>query len=315
MNKNIDIAAVGELLVDLTQKNIDGEVYFQRNAGGAPANMLTMASRLGKKTALIGKVGKDLFGYFLKDTVSRAGVDTSGLILADYPTTLDFVSLDESGDRSFWFFREHSADVMLSFEEFDKGIIDRCRVFHFGTVTMTVEPCRSATLEAVKYAKSKGKIISYDPNYRDMLWKDKKEAVKIMDEMISCSDIVKISDNEIEMLTGNRDYLSGAGQLIDRGVKFAFVTLGPDGCCYAASDGSSGYVPGFKVNAVDTTGAGDTFTGSVLSRLIDCDFNPSGSELEDIVRFANAAGAINATRRGAIAGMPAYEEIISMMKQ
>lgn len=312
--KCFDIAAIGELLIDFTQiEAVHDKAVYERNPGGAPANVLVAAGRLGKRTALISKVGDDSFGRFLKETVEAEGVCTRGLVVsAEHPTTLAFVTLDAGGDRTFDFMRRGSADVMLSADELDRELLNSCKVLHFGSVSLTDEPARSATFEAVKAAKAAGAVISYDPNYRPPLWKDSAESVRLMRKGLEYADIVKVSDNELELLTGETDYQAGLRKLLEIGARFALITLGAEGCCYASAAGETGYVPAFKVNTIDTTGAGDTFTGAVLSGLLDCNFNPGDGELRDIVAFANAAGALNTTKRGAISAMPSYEEICAL---
>lgn len=314
MEKDYDIAAIGELLIDFTPiKSSPGKAAYERNPGGAPANVLVAASKLGKKTALISKVGDDCFGHFLKDTLERENVCTRGLVVsAEQATTLAFVTLDNAGDRTFDFVRKNSADVMLNADELDEELLRSCKILHFGSVSLTVEPARGTTFEAVKQAKKSGAIISYDPNYRPLLWRSSTEAIELMRQGLKYADIVKVASDELVLLTGESDYLSGAKQLLEGGARFAFVTLGDQGCFYASATGESGFVPAYVVDTVDTTGAGDTFIGVVLSRLVDCDFCPDASELRNIVAFANAAGAINTTKRGAISAMPSYEEICEL---
>ena len=311
-----DIVAIGELLIDFTPlKTEPGKVAYERNPGGAPANLLVAAQKLGKRTAIIAKVGNDIFGRFLKSTLEKENVSTENLIVSDeYPTTLAFVTLGDDGDRTFEFLRKKSADVMMFSGDINPGLLESCRILHFGAVSLTSEPSRSTTLDAVRTAKEAGALISYDPNYRAPLWGDETEAKSIMREAMKYADIVKVADNELELLTDETDCLKGARKIVEMGAKFAFVTLGPEGCCYAASNGENGSVPGYEVNAIDTTGAGDTFTGAILSKLIDCGFAPKKGELRNIVRFANAAGALNTTKRGAIPAMPTQEEINSLMR-
>jgi fructokinase len=311
LKENFDVVALGELLIDFTpQKGEPGKVCYEMNPGGAPANVLVMLEKLGKSTALIGKVGDDIFGRFLKSTVEAEKINSDGIIVSrEQSTTLAFVNLDESGNRSFAFLRKKSADVMLGKDEVDTDLIDCGRVFHFGSVSMTAEPARSATIFAAEYAKSKGKLISIDPNYRPLLWDDEQSAIAQMRSMLDIADIIKISDNELELIYGEKDYIKGAQRLIENGASFAFVTAGADGCYYAAKNGERGHVPGFSAKVVDTTGAGDTFCGAALSCLLECNFAPKPGMLEKIVRFANAAGALNTTKRGAIPAMPTRAEV------
>lgn len=315
-----DVVALGELLIDFTPAGTSGQgaALFARNAGGAPANVLAMLSTLGKKTAFIGKVGRDSFGRFLKQTVADRGIDVSHLIESPQePTTLAFVQLDEAGDRSFEFYRRQSADVMLRPEEVSRQLLEQCRLFHFGSVSMTAEPARSATLFAAREARRLGKLVSYDPNFRPALWSSPDDAVSIMASGLDYADIVKVSDDEVALLTGETDYLRGARALVRRGAKLALVTAGPQGTWYASAAGCGGHVPSFRVPAIDTTGAGDTFLGTLLSQILDQALPPealSDAQLRGIIRYANAAGALSTTGMGAIASMPTRQQIEKCLK-
>lgn len=316
----IDVVALGELLIDFTPAGVSdqGAALLARNAGGAPANVLAMLSILGKKTAFIGKVGRDSFGLFLKKTLRDSNIDVSGLTISDKePTTLAFVSLDEKGDRSFDFYRANSADVMLCREEVSEELLEECKVFHFGSVSMTAEPARDATLYAARRAKELGKLVSYDPNFRPALWSDREEAIRVMRSGLALADVVKVSDDEVELLTGYADFEEGTRALVAGGAKLALVTAGDRGTWYAAASGREGHVPSIEIEAVDATGAGDTFLGALLGGLLDCGKTLeeiSGRELQKIIRFANVAGALCATGRGAIASMPNREQILECLK-
>ena len=318
--KKLDVVALGELLIDFTPAGLSdqGAALLARNAGGAPANVLAMLSKLGKKTAFIGKVGRDSFGLFLKKTLEDSAIDVSGLTISNTePTTLAFVTLDEKGARSFDFYRTNSADVMLRREEVPEELLEGCKLFHFGSVSMTAEPARDATLYAARRAKELGKLVSYDPNFRPALWADREEAVRVMRSGLAFADVVKVSDDEVELLTGQADFLAGARALVAGGAKLALVTAGEQGTWYASCAGGEGHIPSVNVVAVDTTGAGDTFLGALLGGLLDC-----GQPLEElndmalrnIIRFANVAGALCATGRGAIASMPQREQIEERLK-
>lgn len=225
-----DIVALGESLIDFTPsgENSQGMALFARNPGGAPANVLAMAAKLGGKTAFIGKVGDDAFGAFLKKTMEDAGVDVRGLRMTrEYPTTLAFVQLTPEGDRSFTFYRKPSADVMLAPAEVDRALLRDCRIFHFGSVSLTDEPCRTATLEAAREAKAAGAMISYDPNYRPFLWDSAERAREALLAALPLADIVKVSEEEMELLTGEVQLAAGADALASRGAALVLVTLGP----------------------------------------------------------------------------------------
>lgn len=310
-----DIVALGESLIDFTPsgKNELGVKLFARNPGGAPANVLAMAAKLGKNAAFIGKVGDDDFGLFLRDTMLRAGIDVSGLRMAsDMKTTLAFVQLSASGDRSFSFYRKPGADVCLRSDEVDDALLRECRVFHFGSVSLTDEPCRTATFDAARRAKAYGAVISFDPNYRPPLWDSKKWARREMLEALPLADIIKVSDNELEMLTGHTDLEDGAKVLAEHGAALVMVTLGPKGA-YFRTEKASGLVPAYEVKTVDTTGAGDAFVGALLAQISGLSIEQLRDMTEDkwkeTVTFCNAAGSLTTTRRGAIPALPTRKEI------
>ncbi len=310
----MDVVALGELLIDFTPGGLSnqGNVLFERNPGGAPANVLATIAKLGGKSGFIGKVGNDQFGHFLNDVLTDNGVNTQGLVFSDEAnTTLAFVHLDEKGERSFSFYRKPGADILLRDDEIDYSLIDGSKVFHFGSLSMTNEPARTATLKAVGYAKDKGKVISYDPNWRPPLWKNDSEAKEGMALGLSYADILKISEVELEFLTGESDFDKGTKVLADMGITLILVTLGAEGCYYRYP-GGTGQVKGFNVNAIDTTGAGDAFLGACLYHI--CAMERSLDELEkerleDIIKFANAVGALCVTKKGAIPALPSKEEV------
>ncbi|MBR5342808.1 MAG: carbohydrate kinase [Oscillospiraceae bacterium] len=310
----IDICAVGEILIDLTQSGLteQGIPRFDANPGGAPANLAVAASRLGAKTAFVGRIGSDGFGDYLRRVLRDNGVDASGLSVDPaLRTTLAVVSLDERGERSFSFYRDPSADVNLSAAELPAELLRSCRVLHFGSVSLTAEPARSATLEAVRQAKEAGALISYDPNYRASLWPDETAAVEQMLAPLPLVDILKVSDEELPLLTGTDDPLRGSSLLAERGIGLVFVTLGADGAFFRAG-ALTGRVPGVPVKVGDTNGAGDTFLGAALSRLVRLEdpLSAGAEALQDILGYANRAAALTASRRGAIPAMPTQEELL-----
>lgn len=313
-----DIIAIGEMLVDFTQEvTPDGAVRFYRNPGGAPAMLAVMAAKLGTPSAFIGKLGKDMFGKYLKGELEKHGVDTSGVILdKDHQTTLAFVNKDEDNERDFVFYRTDSADVNLTFDEIKKSQLDECKIVHFGALSLTREPMRSATINALEYAKEHGKIISYDPNWREHLWDSKEEAFKIMRSVLPLCDIIKVSEKELKIVTDYDNMLTGAAILLQKGIKAVIVTQGAKGCIIATKKSivrSSSY----KVESIDTLGTGDSFMGAFLSMIAK-----SGKKLEEIdveeleymADYANACGALCSTKYGAIPSMPTEEEIINCMK-
>lgn len=309
-----DIIGIGELLIDFTPTKINGEIYFKDHSGGAPCNMLTMATKLGSKTAFIGKVGKDQFGFKLKQTLDSVGVNTNGLILSEaYPTTLAFVHLDESGDRSFSFYRNHSADVMLEKQDIDYKMIDQTRAFHFGSLSFTTEPSRSTVLEVLAYAKSKGKLITYDPNYRPALWNNDKEAIEGMKLGLKYADIIKVSDEEALLITGEKTIEAAAEKLYQEGIKLVCVTLGEKGSYYHSMTGQ-GIVDGYPSKVVDTTGAGDSFFGAVVHTLLATDYeNLEEKEIINALKIGNAAASIVIENYGGIPSIPEKETVFSRL--
>lgn len=314
-----DVAALGELLIDFTPAGVSpaGNVLFERNPGGAPANVLAAIARLGGTSAFLGKVGDDQFGHFLKDVLEKNSINAQGCRFSDsVNTTLAFVHLDEKGDRSFSFYRKPGADTTLAPEEVDLAVIDQCRIFHFGSLSMTDEPARSATLKAVEYARSKGKLISYDPNWRPPLWESDNAAKAGMTAGLQYADILKISEVELEFLTGESDLDKGSQLLYDKGIRLVLITLGPKGCYYRCAAGT-GRLDTYDTHVVDTTGAGDAFLGALLyhaSRLETALEATPATEIQRMIDFANAVGALCASKKGAIPAMPSLGEVKQCME-
>ena len=315
----IDVVALGELLIDFATQSVDGEGYptMAAHPGGAPANFLAALTKFGAKTALIGKVGSDTFGKLLLGTLQKAGIETKGMVVTDDVfTTLAFVTFDAHGDREFAFSRKPGADTCLQFEEIDLSIIDQAKVFHFGTLSLTDEPARSATQKCVAYAKQSGKLITYDPNLRKPLWADLEEAKRQLIWGLGQADVVKISDEEVEFLFG-LGVQEGAKYILENfGVKLVFVTCGADGCFFknAVAEGHVPSLSGIKV--IDTTGAGDIFGGSAVSQILKIGKAPetlTEEELRQIVRFACTSAGLSTTKPGGISAVPDYEDVISNM--
>lgn len=319
-----DVCGLGELLVDFAAES-DQSLKFTGNPGGAPPNVLAQLSRLGKKTTFIGKVGDDLFGAHLRRALCETGIGDEGLVTDEEAhTTLAFVSVDSRGERSFSFARRDSADVRLRREEVRYDLIDRSRVFHIGTLSLTDEPARSATLAALERAKQAHCAISVDPNYRAPLWKSEAAARDAMRLALSYADIVKISDYEVEFLFGETSPEKGARLVAaGSGAKLVFVTCGEKGAfAFCAESGSLAFAPALSdCRPLDTTGAGDSFTGAALSRLIDLGLRGadfafaalSESALAFLLRFANAAAGISTERQGAIPAMAGADEIAARL--
>ncbi|MCC5464633.1 carbohydrate kinase family protein [Pelosinus baikalensis] len=309
------VAALGELLIDFTPVGLSNakNPIFEQNPGGAPANVLALVSKLGKKTAFLGMVGQDQFGLFLKEVLEKNNINVSGLKISEkFQTTLAFVHLDKSGDRTFSFYRNLGADMMLNASDVNYEVIKEAKIFHFGSVSMTEEPVRAASIKAAMFATENGSIISFDPNYRPLLWSSVEEAKKIIGIGVKLADILKVSEEELELITGKIDVAVGADMLFREGVKVVLVTLGKRGCYYKYT-GGEGYVDGYAVNAIDTTGAGDAFLGAFLYQICDmkmdelCGLNKN--DFKRIIDFSNAAGALATTRTGAIPALPSIDEI------
>ena len=308
-----DITTIGEVLIDLTQsgKTEQGIPRFDANPGGAPANLAVAASRLGAKTAFIGRVGQDSFGTYRKECLRENGVDVSGLSTDPVQhTTLAVVALDSTGERTFSFYRNPSADVNLNWEDVPKAMLRDTKVLHFGSVSLTSEPARTATLKAAERARDSGALISYDPNYRASLWPDEGTAVTRMLEPLPLVDILKVSDEELPLLTGLSDPDRGSLRLAEKGIRLVLVTLGAHGAFYRF-DGRTGHVPGVPCTVGDTNGAGDTFFGAALSQLVKFKSldELTVPALERIVAFANKAASITTSRHGAIPAMPTLAEV------
>ncbi len=316
-----DVVALGELLVDFTWVSADPAGYptLAAHPGGAPANYLAALANCGISTALLGKVGDDAFGHLLRSTLDRAGIDTGGLILTrDAFTTLAFVTLDSAGDRSFSFARKPGADTCLAWEEVDRDRIDGARVFHFGSLSLTQEPARTATYQAVAYARQRGKLISYDPNLRLALWENPDQCRAQMLWGLEQADVVKLSREEVEFLFG-LGVEDGARHLLDRyGVRLVFVTCGAQGA-YFANAKARGMVPGLgNLPVVDTTGAGDIFGGSVMGRLLASGKAPENlneGELRAITAFGCMVAGISTTASGGISSVPQPETIQALLEQ
>jgi len=317
--KTIDVTALGELLIDFTENGVSsqGNPIMEANPGGAPCNVLAMLSKLGHSTAFVGKVGADMFGRRLRQVVADAGIDISGLVEdSTVNTTLAFVHTLEDGDRDFSFYRNPGADMMLTSADVKEELLTDCKVFHFGTLSMTAEGCREATEDSIETAKRGGALISFDPNLREPLWESLDTAKERTVYGLRQCDILKISDNEIEWITGETDYKKAAQQLKEEyGIPLVLVSLGKNGSM-ALSDGAFAEVPGYKVDTIETTGAGDTFCACVLHYILENGFRDyKKEELEEMLDFANAAAAIVTTRKGALAVMPSEEEVNELRKK
>ena len=315
-----DITTFGEILIDFTWQGVneEGQALFAQNPGGAPANVAVAAAKLGAHTAFIGKAGQDMHGAFLKSVLEKEQVETAGMILDEhYFTTLAFVSVAENGERSFSFARKPGADTQIEKEEIDIDILDKTNIFHVGSLSLTDQPARDTTHDAIRRAKENGSIISYDPNYRASLWKNEEAAKKQMRSLIPYVDVMKISDEETELLTGEKDPEKAAEVLLQKGVKIVVVTLGSKGAYLSCKKGNA-KIPGFICKAVDTNGAGDSFWGGFLYCISKSGKRPEQftmEELKEYVRFGNAVASLCVEKKGAIPAMPSLAQVAERMEQ
>ncbi|MCD8011062.1 MAG: carbohydrate kinase [Lachnospiraceae bacterium] len=316
--KQYDVVALGELLIDFTEQGMSGQgnPVFEANPGGAPCNVLAMLSRLGHRTAFLGKVGDDMFGRQLETALQEVGIETRGLKKnAEIPTTLAFVHTLPGGDRKFSFYRNPGADMTLTEDDLEIEVLEECRIFHFGTLSMTHEGCRAATRRAVERAKAAGAILSFDPNLRESLWRDPEEARSQILYGLGQCDILKISDNEIVWLTGETDYDCGVAWIRERfDIPLILVSLGKSGSLAFMREQCAKVPAVLNPHTVETTGAGDTFCACILHYVLSHGWRTyTGGELAEMLRFANAAASIITTRKGALRVMPTEEEVRALM--
>lgn len=317
--KKYDVVALGELLIDFTEsgRSPQGNPLYEANPGGAPCNVLSMLTKLGRETAFMGKVGNDIFGNSLKGALEEVGIATSNLMMDDeVRTTLAFVKTFSDGDRDFSFYRNPGADMMLTEDEVDNQLLYNTKIFHFGTLSMTHEGVRNATKKAIAVAKEAGAVISFDPNLREPLWKSLEDAKGQVAYGLSQCDVLKISDNEIQWFTGEKDYDDGIRKLrIQYDIPLIVLSMG--------KEGSRAYYKNFRVEAapflqektIETTGAGDTFGGCCLHSVLKYGLdNFDKSRLKEMLTFANAAASIITTRKGALRVMPSKDEVEALME-
>lgn len=314
-----DVVALGELLIDFAHKSSDSAGYptLAAQPGGAPGNFLAALQRYGCSTAMLGKVGDDAFGHLLVNTLQELGIGTKG-VLRDPAvfTTLAFVTLDSTGNREFSFARKPGADTCLTAGEVDYSLIDGARVFHFGTLSLTAEPARAATREAVAYARRAGKLVSFDPNLRKPLWASEAEAKEQMEWGLGQSDVVKISDEEVDFLWGLSPEEGAQRLLKEYGVKLVYVTLGPKGCHFANRNGCGEAASPTGIQVVDTTGAGDIFGGSAMSRFLKLNKAPDSltvDEMKAVTRFACCAASLSTQTHGGISSVVPEEQVLAIL--
>lgn len=316
INKKYDVVALGELLIDFTENGVseNGNPLLEVNPGGAPCNVLSMLQKLDNKTAFIGKVGNDNFGHMLKNAVKEQGIDVSGLAFDnEIPTTLAFVHTDKDGDRSFSFYRNPGADVMLTEDDVSEDLIESAKVFHFGTLSMTHASSANATKKAVGIARDNNLIVSFDPNLRPPLWKDLNKAKEAMEYGFMNCDILKISDDEILFFTGESNVVWGIEKLREKyDIKLIFATMGKNGSMAFYKDAVVSELPFLNSKTIETTGAGDTFMGIALHNVLSMGLDDmTVDDLHQTLRMANAGASVITTRRGALKVMPEKSEILA----
>ena len=321
MERMYDVVALGEMLIDFTENGVSaqGNPIFEANPGGAPCNVLAMLQKLGRKTAFIGKVGNDGFGRMLRRTGENAGIDMAALAEDErVHTTLAFVQTAPDGDRDFSFYRDPGADMMLEPGEVPAALIKNTKIFHFGTLSLTSEPVRAATVKAVALARKAGAVISFDPNLRPPLWRDMYVAKAMIAWGLAQADVVKIADNELAFMTGKTDFDAGAAMLLEEypNIRLLCVTAGADGS-YAYAGSQRVFVPAFRLGGtIETTGAGDTFCASVLNYILDRGLDGlTADELTEMLRFANGAAYLVTTKKGAIRSMPEREQVMALLEK
>ena len=317
--KTFDVVALGELLIDFTENGLSGQgnTLFEANPGGAPCNVLAMLKKLDRECAFVGKVGDDMFGQLLRKVAEAAGICMDFLVEdKDARTTLAFVKTFENGDRDFSFYRNPGADMMLTEDEIPDDTVANCRIFHFGTLSMTHEGVARATRKAIDIAKKGGAVISFDPNLRPPLWNSLEEARKQIEYGLSMCDVLKIADNELEFMTGETEFDRGAAILREKypNIKLFNVTAGADGS-YSFYEDKRVFVPSCKLGGViETTGAGDTFCASVLNFVLDHGLEGlTEADLTAMLRFANTAAYLVTTKKGAIRSMPEREQVEKLL--
>ena len=318
--KKYDVIALGELLIDFTQNGLSeqGNGLFEANPGGAPCNVLSMLNNLGKKTSFIGKVGNDQFGKTLKKALEELGIGTENLLMDnEVHTTLALVHTFADGDRDFSFYRNPGADMMLTVDELNLDLVRDTRIFHFGTLSMTHDGIRATTKKAVETAKEAGALISFDPNLREPLWDSLDNAKEQVRWGLGKCDVLKISDNEIQWLTGEEDFTAGVKKIREEfPIPLILVSMGRDGSRAYYGDHYVEVAPFLQKNTIETTGAGDTFCACILNYVLDHGLKAlTDEQLKEMLTFANAAASIITTRKGALRVMPTREEVLDFLKK
>jgi fructokinase len=318
----MDIVCLGELLVDMFPAELGRRLVevsaFRPKPGGAPANVAVAAARLGAQSAFIGKVGDEAFGHHLAEVLRREGVDVRGMRFdKEARTGMAFIAMPDENTSEFVFYRNPGADMRLRVDELDRELLGKTRAFHFGSLSLGQEPSRSATMEAAKIARQEGALISFDVNYRPTLWSSPQEAGERIMPTIPRVDLVKVNEVELDLLTGSGDLDAGSRALLDLGPELCVVTLGPDGSYFQVAEGGE-HVPAFKVQTVDATGCGDAFVAGLLCQLVvgaEWRAQLSVPRMRDILRYANAVGALTALTQGVIPALPTAAQVEEFLRE
>jgi fructokinase len=318
----IDIVSLGEILIDMFPSEIGRKMVdvsaFRPKPGGAPANVAVAAARFGAKSAFIGKVGADIFGCYLEQVLQHEGVDTCGLRFDTATrTTLVFIAMPDEHTAEFVFYRNPGADTQLKPDELDRSLLERAACLHFGSVSLSEEPARCATIEAVRLASASGALISFDVNYRPTLWRNPSHARRYALAILPSVNLVKLNEVELTLLTGESDLEKASQALLEQGPDACVITLGPQGSFFRTAQGC-GYVPAFKVFTVDATGCGDAFIAALICQLVigkQWKQQLSPTQMEKNLIWANAAGALTATAHGVIPALPYASQVVDFLRQ
>ena len=316
----MDITSIGIILVDMFPSQVGMPLVevpaFMPMPGGAPANVAVAAQRLGSSTAFIGKVGQDLFGQWLKNILDREGVNTQGMVFDDYArTSLVFIGMPDAHKAEFLFYRNPGADMRLRKEDLSLQLLERTKVLHFDSLSLTHDTYRDATLNAIETVKKHGGIISYDVNYRPTMWNSPDSAIKAAQDILEFCDVIKVNETEMRLLTGENGYVSGGQALLKRAGKLCLITLGDIGSYYITHY-KFGFIPAYKVNTIDSIGCGDSFLGAVLNQITQYDSLDKAihpDNIENILRFASAAGALTSLARGALPALPYKNDVLTFL--
>jgi fructokinase len=317
----MDLICLGIILVDMFPVEVGKPMMevsaFMPKPGGSSANVAVAAKRMGSKTAFIGKVGQDIFGRWLRDILSSEGVDTSGMVFdKEVRTSLVFIAMPDEHSAEFVFYRNPGADMRLTHKDLDKDLLKGTKALHIDSISLTNPSYRKATIEAIKLVKNSGGFISFDVNYRPTMWTSPEEAKKAVQEIIPLCDVIKLNDTELELITGETEPYAGGKYILSLGGLLCLITQGDKGSYFLTSE-HRGFVPAFKVKTIDSIGCGDAFLGALLNQFLQYDTLQTALQqqnVEKVIRFAAAAGALTATKRGALPAIPYRNEVDAFLR-